>query len=325
MAAFSSQKKIMKEEKEVLYDIYAKETFVKVKQALGIGKMLFSFVNKTSKEHIDVYLLAEEFGALLMNQIKSGSLFKKIAEEKAKGDKYPKAVWTSPFGGFEEKSTGKCFSRSFTISPGSNAELILTATQYPATKTETGAFVPVQGSKPTITIRVPASFNDFLLMNYAWEYLAKDYFTRKYSVANMQPARNNGNNNKNTTSDAPGGSNSSQKRNSAESNQNAPKAQNEAVTERKEATSAPSATVDINTYRFKKNSTQLLLMQNGYDQCIKAIDEEGNEYIIIFPLQVTEKETKWSSFENAIKKGATSFSILATKNKSGNLRFCSFA
>lgn len=181
------------EEKEVIHAMYTKTTFVKIKQSLEIGKILLSFVDMTSKKNIDCYMQAEEFGACLMQDIKNGSLFKKLAAEKAKGAQYPDKVWESPMGG--TKKDGNMISRHFTISPGSKSEVLFTALQYPATQNETGAYIPIKGSQPFI-IRVACTYNDLRILQYKWSYLEKDYMTSKYNIKAMTSeyqSRNNEN------------------------------------------------------------------------------------------------------------------------------------
>ena len=171
------------EEREVIHSMFTQNTFVKVKQSLEIGKILFSFVDTQNKTNIDCYMSAEEFGALLMQDVKNGSIFKKLAAEKAKGEQYPKEVWTSPVGG--SNKGGNPVSRYFTIAPGAKAEVVITATQSLATQNETGAFIPIKGSKATI-IRVGCKYNDLRLLQYKWSFLEDEYMRSKYNMAAMK-------------------------------------------------------------------------------------------------------------------------------------------
>jgi len=309
-------------ENEVLYAIYANDTFVKVKQALGIGKMLLSFVNKGTKEHIDIYLDAEEFGALFMQDVRNGLLFKKLAEEKAKGEQYPKNVFTSSYGGYEDKNNEECFSRFFTIAPGSKAEIIITANLYKATKTETGAFVPVKNSRPILTIRVPATLNDLKIMNYVWEFLAKDYFTNKYSVANMQseysPNREEPSEPSSSAPESPNRAQNDSCKELPNAAPNLPKKGSDVL-----QNTIPNAMPEPTVYHLT-NTSKLMFMKNGYDQCIKAVDDTGKEHTIIFHLTVTEKIASWEKFEEAIARGKTKFNIIA-KQVGKSLHFYSFA
>ncbi len=171
------------EEREVIHSMYTKTTFVKIKQVLDIDKVLFSFVDSQNKINIDCYMSAVEFGALLMQDVKNGSLYRNIVNEKAKGEQYPKEVWTSPMGG--SNKNGKMVSRHFTIAPGSRQEVVITAKQYPATQSDTGAYIPVKGSQAAV-IRVGCTYNDLRMLQYKWSYLEHDYMTIKYNMDAMR-------------------------------------------------------------------------------------------------------------------------------------------
>lgn len=175
------------EEKNLLGAYYGNTAFVKIKQCLEIGKIQFSFVDKANtRNHIDCYMEAEEFGALLMASIKNGAMIKALRDEKAKGEQYPKAVWTSPVGGNGTGNNGKPISRYFEISPGSKSEVLFTASSYPAEKNDTGAFIKVKGSKAICVLRIPCTYNDLKVLAYKWSFLEADYMSKKYSLANMK-------------------------------------------------------------------------------------------------------------------------------------------
>ena len=176
------------EERNLLAAYYGSKAFVKIKQCLEIGKVQFSFVDKeNTKNHIDCYMEAEEFGAILMAGIRNGSLIKAIMTEKAKGEQYPKAVWQSPVGGNATGNNGKPISRYFEIAPASSGEVLFTAHSFPAEKNSTGAFIKVKGSKALMSLRVPCTYNDLKILGYKWSFLEADYMSKKYSVENMKP------------------------------------------------------------------------------------------------------------------------------------------
>lgn len=178
---------IIKEEKDVLTALYGGAAFVKIKQCLEIGKILFSFVDlKNGKNHIDCYMEAEEFGAILMNSIKNKSLLKAIINEKAKGEQYPKAVYTSPIGGNATGNDGNPISRFFQISPASKGEVLFTAYAFPAEKNEKGAFIKIKGSKALLTLYIPCTLKDLIILQYKWSFLENDYMTKKYTLENMK-------------------------------------------------------------------------------------------------------------------------------------------
>ena len=178
-------------ENDVIHAMFNRASFVKIKQCLEIGKILFSFVNMNSADkHIDCYMDAEEFGALLMSDVKNMSLLKRIANEKTRatqaGEKYPKEVWTSPIGGTSKGMNGGPVSRSFSIAPGSSAEVVITARVYPATINDKGAFIATKGSQPLETVRVSCTLNDLRLLQYKWSWLEKEYMSAKYCMEAMK-------------------------------------------------------------------------------------------------------------------------------------------
>ncbi|MCF0127931.1 MAG: hypothetical protein HUJ70_05145 [Pseudobutyrivibrio sp.] len=174
-------------EKNLLASFYGASAFVKIKQCLEIGKILFSFVDlKDSKNHIDCYMEAEEFGAILMAGIKNNTLIRQLMEEKAKGEQYPKAVFTSPIGGNATGNNGKPISRYFEISPASKGEVLFTAHAFPAVKNDKGAFIKEQGSRPLLTLRIPCTYNDLKILQYKWSFLEADYMGSKYTFNNMR-------------------------------------------------------------------------------------------------------------------------------------------
>lgn len=175
------------EEKNLLGAYYGGNAFFKIKQCLEISKVQFAFVDKANaKNHIDCYMEAEEFGAVLMAGIKNGSLIKALMTEKEKGEQYPKAVYTSPIGGNGTGNNGKPISRYFEISPAAKGEVLFTAYTYPAERNTTGAFIKVKGSKPLLTLRIPCTYNDLKILAYKWSFLEADYMSKKYSFENMK-------------------------------------------------------------------------------------------------------------------------------------------
>ena len=70
---------------------YGAEWFVKIKDALAIAKVVFSFVNKSNakEEHFDIYLDVNEFLSLC-NDFENHTAMRILAQEKANGEKYPK-------------------------------------------------------------------------------------------------------------------------------------------------------------------------------------------------------------------------------------------
>lgn len=149
----------------VIAELNTKNTFVKVKgNSFHINKTQFSFVEfdaqtKKLQKSVDCYMGLEE-SLVLCQDVLSGKLPKMAAAEKAKGEQYPKPVWSSPLGGVNEqkarerklRTDGKAVSRSFTIAPGSRADFVITAMQGAGNSMPNGIIVP--DGKPEVTIRV---------------------------------------------------------------------------------------------------------------------------------------------------------------------------
>jgi len=149
----------------VIAELNTKNTFVKVKgNSFHINKTQFSFVEfdaqtKKLQKSVDCYMGLEE-SLIFCQDVLSGKLPKKAAAEKAKGEQYPKPVWSSPLGGVNEqkarerklRTDGKAVSRSFNIAPGSRADFVITAMQGAGNSMPNGIIVP--DGKPEVTIRV---------------------------------------------------------------------------------------------------------------------------------------------------------------------------
>lgn len=178
-------------EKDVLARFDGRGVMLKVKQALDIDKMAFSFVtygqNNKSTGSINCYLDAVEF-ALLMERIRNESLQKAIFAEKQRqlqsGDKYPKDIYTSPMGG--ARSGDGAISRMFVIAPAMKNDVMFRAIAFSATVSPTGAFIPKKGEKPIQQIIVSTSFHELAKMAYKWQWLEKDYMSHKYCMDNMK-------------------------------------------------------------------------------------------------------------------------------------------
>lgn len=155
------------------FEMYSSNTFLKVKANLFKSeKVMFSFVDKSNPQNIrsiDCFLTFGE--ALLLAEEAKGTLLKKCAAEKAKGNQYPAESYTSPFGGVNEvackkrklRNDGKALSRYFKIGAGSKSEIIFTAESRAGHSNDKGLIVPEKG-KAELTIRVPMGYKDLLIM-----------------------------------------------------------------------------------------------------------------------------------------------------------------
>lgn len=179
-------------------EIWTRKSALSIKPALGIGKILFHFFDRGSKEKIDCYMNVEDFTGKLLELIRTGELLRDIKAEKAKGEQYPKPVWNSPYGG--DKNATPPISRSFTIAPGSGAEVVITAYAYPGQLGDDGKISPQKDAsgktvKPTFTIRVGMAYDELRTLRIVAESACMEYISRKYSIENIEEYEGTGNGN----------------------------------------------------------------------------------------------------------------------------------
>lgn len=172
------------------FEMYSSNTFLKVKANLFKSeKVMFSFVDKSNPQNIrsiDCFLTFGE--ALLLAEAAKGTLLKKCAAEKAKGNQYPAESYTSPFGGVNEvackkrklRNDGKALSRYFKIGAGSKSEIIFTAESRAGHSNDKGLIVPEKG-KAELTIRVPMGYKDLLIMGKLIDANIMAYLSSQYA------------------------------------------------------------------------------------------------------------------------------------------------
>ena len=162
------------EDNDLLIAIYGKDSFLKVYQALEIGKIKFSFVKKEDpKNSIDCFMNADDFVSDLIDLIDTRTLEKKAAYEKEvarqKNAKYAENIWESKAGISAHDENAKI--RKFSIQPGTAQEIVFRASQ---------------GEKSII---VGGAFRDLKLLSYRWHYLENDWnaiMASKYSLEKMK-------------------------------------------------------------------------------------------------------------------------------------------
>lgn len=185
--------KLSIEKIDTFREIWAGKPALSIKPAFGIGKILFHFFDRGSKEKIDCYMNVEDFVGKLLEPIRTGELIRDIRAEKTKGEQYPKAVWYSPYGG--DKNATPPISRSFTIAPGAKAEVVITANAYPGEVSEDGKICPQKGAKPTSTIRVGMAYDELRTLRIVAESACMEYISRKYSIENIKEYEGTGSSN----------------------------------------------------------------------------------------------------------------------------------
>ena len=129
-----------------------------------------------------------EESLIFCQDVLSGKPPKLAAAEKAKGEKYPKAVWYSPLGGVNEqkakernlRSDGKAISRCFNIAPGAKADFVVTVTQG-AGKSQPNGIITPEG-KPEVTIRVACSADNLKGLALSLKAHIEAYFAACYAT-----------------------------------------------------------------------------------------------------------------------------------------------
>lgn len=160
-----------KEEKNII-EFFNRKTFVKVKPAFQISKILFSFVEmddstKRVVTAIDCYMKIED-AALLARKITTARMYRLLEKERAKGQQYPNNVWQSVYGGVSEaeakkrhmRSDGRAVSRYFAIAPGASKYAVMTCTTCAGDTNAQGLIVPDMQDKDKKVIRVALASHD---------------------------------------------------------------------------------------------------------------------------------------------------------------------
>lgn len=177
----------------IIYEIATNTSFVKAKaNSLNIDKVALSFVefdshSKKLKGSIDIYMDTAEALALA-NEILSGKIPKLAAAEKAKGEQYPKEVYTSPLGGVNEekakerfnRTDGKAISRCFKLAPGAKADFVFTAEQRPGHTDQKSKIIVPEGGRPEAQIRVACTAHDLKKFALMIQMHIQAYYAAKY-------------------------------------------------------------------------------------------------------------------------------------------------
>lgn len=312
MATNPYQKKL----EDDISSFFSEKTFLKIKNnAFGIGMVYFFF--GTMDEHkklassIECYLPIAD-ALRLCDNIIFGKIRKKADAEKAKGEKYPQAIWDSGLGGVNEKKAkerklrndGRAVSRIFDLAPGSVKPYVFTATQRPGSSNEKGLIVPDYkcDKADILTIRVPV-IDDAELENMAqklkleiYSYQAAKYvhyypFDEQTSDTTRseesKPANRNTNNggNSHATSDDSASSNNSEKP--------AP-----ANTTDSQAGSTPADTSAYSTIKLLAK-TAVQEVKNSDKLCMQCMDEDSRIYNVVFEKDTVDRVNadKWAQFK----------------------------
>lgn len=314
---------------DCIYSIFGGTTFLKVKNtAFSFGKIVFSFVTtddegKAIKEKsFDCFLDLDE-ALCLSTQIQFGKIAKLNEAEKAKGEKYPAAVWKSPLGGICEKKVkerelrndGKAISRFFEIGPALKGVYVFAGKQGAGKTDANGLIIP--DGKPEVSVFVPVP-SELEMQKFAESIRSAIYayrtacYTRFYS---WEENSKNNTDNKPAQNGKAGNSSSSGKTEQTVAQADTSKPSD------KEPVNEKKASIILATY----SAVQPTNSNNG-DMCMQALTKDNNIIAVIFKKDEIDKiePKKWKTFEELTLSTGNKFSILYEKITKGEKEYYYF-
>lgn len=285
---------------DLLIDFWGNDVFLKVYQALSIGKIKFSFASKSKpKDGIDCYLDADIFHSDLVDIINSGEFRKKEALERQRADAEQKAnpqkkvycrdIWKSPAGVNTENKV-----RQFSIQPGSKSDFVIRATMG-----DKSVMVPVEWYRLKLMVErwrhlVP-DYDKMMRERYNLSAMENEYHAKqqKKAIAELEAEEREAQANvstsaKNTNAGAPQASHTTaESQNTSAKNTQAPIAENKPDTS------------NVTQYRVKVTTP---LTPMGTDKlAMKAVSENNTEYAFVFDKEQQEKAA-WTNFSARCQK-----------------------
>lgn len=308
-------------EKDYLYAFFAEKTFVKIKPAFDIGKVLFSFVDRQNNFHIDCYVELLDFEELL-SSIKSRYLQRQLDAERSKGEKYPQSVWDSPLGG--TTNNGKTFSRKFGIAPGTKMYAFFKAETGPANEVDK-KIMPVKRTEQNkdqfkqIFVGV-ADYRDLIKMEMKCSrYLSiwYDKIGTKNLATELDLMLEENRKYKSNSGDHDRGSNNDQSSDSC----------NNAEPENKETGNGNESQTSTSIQKaLFKSKNKMQDMKNGGKYLYACRKDDQSPIPVVFLEEYIQKTDSrvWNSFmERVMMKDDVPFTIFYTETK-GKLFFHSF-
>ena len=299
----SNSNKAKEKSKDLLLEIYGGKSFCKIYQALGIGKIKFSFAEKGKEtEGIDCYVNVDDFVSNFISKIRNRD-FLRLADAERKrakdaNEQYCKPIWQSRIGLSSDSNL-----RHFSLQPGSSTEFVFRAVENKS------------------SIIVGFDYRELELLEYRWKFLEKDWndiMAKKYSFANMKDENKEKFYSKQVM-----------EMEEAESEESAPaKQDNPPVNEEKASpTERPmfKATGTDTSEKQEENGkqqeaippsvklrlkvTKEVARASSGNACLKAITEDGTEYILIFSKTLMNNVPNWAEYEKKLGKAGTIISI----------------
>ena len=138
-----------------------------------------------------------------------------------------------------------------------------------------------------MTIRVPATYNDLIVLAYNWSWLEADYFTKKYSLENMRSEY------RDRAEEQHVGSEPAREETAAQAS---------TQTQGTEATQTPVRPFTDARQIAVKSCYQLSYLEKSKLYCLQVITSDGAKHAVYVNKAVTGLE-KWPEFQ---KKAAVS-------------------
>lgn len=315
-----SENKAKEKNKDLLLDIYGGKSFLKIYQALGIGKIKFSFAEKgKEKEGIDCYMNADDFVSDFITRIKNRDFLKRAEVErqraKAANDQFCKPIWTSRAGLVSGSST---ILRAFSLQPGSATEFVFRATE----------------AKKSIIVGF--DYRELLLLEYRWRFLENDWdniMAKKYCLANMRDENRESyyssqvkEQEEQAQAADPAPSTNTQTeppKNTAPASQ--PGNQTAEPKEKPRYMATGSGKKEDNpgnkdssgktkdsvppTLNFRMKITTAVARASSGNAYLKAVTEDGTEYVLLFQKPMMERIPNWTEYEKKFSSVGTIISF----------------
>lgn len=292
----------MKEKsKDLLLEIYGGKSFLKIYQALGIGKIKFSFAEKGKEsEGIDCYVNADDFACDFIAKIRSREFLRLADIERRRAneakEQYCKAIWTSRAG-----ITSDDKIRAFSLQPGASTPFVFRATEN---KTN---------------IIVGCDYRELELLEYRWKFLEKDWnaiMEKKYCLAAMKDEnREKFYSSQISDKEEPSApAQSSQKADSSAAEKEKPRfmatgsgSKNDKPADSNEK---PAQTPVPPSLNFKMKITVGIKKNAAGNAFVKAVTEDGTEYVIVFNSAMMSNVPNWNEYERKFSNSGTIISFV---------------
>lgn len=305
-----SENKAKEKSKDLLLEVYGGKSFLKIYQALGIGKIKFSFAEKgKEKEGIDCYVNADDFVCDFIAKIRNREFLKLADAEKRRAkeakEQFCKPIWMSRAGLTTDNKI-----RSFSLQPGSSTPFVFRATEK------------------TTNITVGLDYRELELLEYRWRFLEKDWnsiMEKKYCLSAMRDLDRekyySSQVNEQTESPADLPQEKANAKNDVApksdekekprfmSTGSGTKSESPKNTASADDKAKSSQTPPPPTLNFRMKVTVAIAKNANGNAFIKAVTEDGTEYVIVFNVAMINSVPNWADYEKKFSSVGTIISF----------------